>query len=81
MLLAAALVVCLATVPLLGGRLDALADLELRARWTLLAALGIQMAIVYVVPHWPHDLLSAGHLASYAFAVGSSWRTGACRGC
>jgi MFS family permease len=69
-LLGAALLVCLATVPLLGGRLDALADLELQARWTLPAALGLQMAIVYAVPDWPHDLLSAGHLASYAFAVG-----------
>ena len=69
MLLGAALLVCLAAVPLLGGRLDALAYLELRARWTLIVALGIQMAIVYVVPHWPGDLLSAGHLASYGFAI------------
>jgi MFS family permease len=68
-LLGAALLVCLATVPLLGGRLDALAYLELRARWTLIVALGIQMAIVYVVPDWPGDLLSAGHLASYGFAI------------
>ena len=40
MLLAAALLVCVGTVPLLGGRLEALAALELRARWTLVAALG-----------------------------------------
>jgi MFS family permease len=70
MLLAAALAVCVATVPLFGGRLEALADLELRARWTLLAALGTQMTIVYVVPHWPDGLLSAAHVGSYLFAVG-----------
>ena len=70
MLLAAALVVCVATVPLFGGRLEALAELELRARWTLIAALGVQMMIVYVVPHWPAALLSAAHVGSYLFAVG-----------
>jgi MFS family permease len=70
MLLAAALAVCIATVPLFGGRLEALADLELRARWTLIAALGVQMTIVYLVPHWPEDLLSAAHVGSYLFAVG-----------
>src|SRR3954451_25205183 len=70
MLLAAALAVCIATVPLFGGRLEALADLELRARWTLIAALGIQMTIVYVVPHWPEDLLAVAHVGSYLFGVG-----------
>jgi MFS family permease len=70
MLLAAALLVCVATVPLFGGRLEALADLELRARWTLIVALGIQMTIVYAVPHWPADLLDAAHVGSYLFGVG-----------
>ena len=70
MLLAAALFVCVATVPVLGGRLELLADLELRARWTLIAALGTQVTIVYLVPSWPEGLLSAAHVASYLFAVG-----------
>jgi MFS family permease len=73
MLLAAALLVCLGTVPLFGGRLELLAELELRARWTLVAALGTQMTIVYVVPGAPQDLLSAAHVASYLFATGFLW--------
>jgi MFS family permease len=73
MLLAAALLVCIATVPLFGGRLEALAELELRARWTLIAALGTQMTIVYVVPGAPHDLLSVAHVGSYVFAIGFLW--------
>ena len=73
MLLAAALLVCIATVPLFGGKLERLADLELTARWTLVAALGTQMTIVYVVPGAPHDLLEVAHVASYAFAVGFLW--------
>jgi MFS family permease len=73
MLLAAALLVCIATVPLFGGRLEALAELELRARWTLIAALGTQMTIVYGVPGAPHDLLSVAHVASYGFAIGFLW--------
>jgi MFS family permease len=73
MLLAAALLVCIATVPLFGGRLEALAGLELRARWTLIAALGTQMTIVYVVPDAPHTLLSIAHVGSYGFAIGFLW--------
>lgn len=73
MLLAAALLVCIATVPLFGGRLERLAELELRARWTLVAALGTQMMIVYVVPGAPHELLEAAHVGSYAFAIGFLW--------
>lgn len=73
MLLAAALLVCIATVPLFGGKLERLAELELRARWTLVAALGTQMTIVYVVPGAPHELLEVAHVASYAFAVGFLW--------
>jgi MFS family permease len=73
MLLAAALLVCIGTVPLFGGRLEALAELELRARWTLVAALGTQLTIVYVVPDAPRDLLSGAHLCSYLFAIGFLW--------
>ena len=73
MLLAAALLVCIATVPLFGGRLERLAELELHARWTLVAALGIQMTIVYAVPDAPHDVLSAAHVGSYGFAIGFLW--------
>jgi hypothetical protein len=69
MLIGAALIVGLATVVLTGGRLMALSDLTFRKAWALPAALGIQMLIVYVVPDAPHGLLSAAHVASYAFAA------------
>jgi MFS family permease len=73
MLIAAALLVCIATVPIAGGRLGHLADLELRHLWTLPAALGLQLTIVYVVPHWPETLLETGHMASYGFAALFLW--------
>ena len=73
MLIAAALLVCVATVPIAGGRLRHLADLELHHRWTLLAAFGLQLTIVYAVPHWPEALLQTGHLASYGFAAWFLW--------
>ena len=73
MLIAAALLVCIATVPIAGGRLGYLADLELRHRWTLPAAFGLQLTIVYVIPHWPGALLETGHMASYGFAAWFLW--------
>ena len=73
MLIAAALLVCIATVPIAGGRLGRLADLELHHRWTLPSALGLQLTIVYLVPHWPSALLEVGHMASYGFAAWFLW--------
>jgi MFS family permease len=73
MLIAAALLVCIATVPIAGGRLGHLADLELRHRWTLPSALGLQLVIVYLIPHWPEALLETGHMASYGFAAWFLW--------
>src|SRR5262245_29060687 len=69
MLLGAVLLVCLGTVPLFGGRLEALAELELRARWSLVAALGVQVTIVYLFPDLPGAVLNAAHIASYLFAA------------
>lgn len=56
-------------VPLLGGRLAALA--ELRLRWTpaLLSALAVQLAVLRLVPDWPGAVLVAGHVASYGLAA------------
>ena len=73
MLIAAALLVCIATVPLAGGRLGHLADLELHHRWALPAAFGLQLTIVYLVPHWPEALLETAHMASYGFAAWFLW--------
>jgi hypothetical protein len=68
MLLGLALIAALASVPLAGGRLGALADVTFRLPWLLLAALGVQVLITSVVAggdSWLHD---AAHLASYAMA-------------
>jgi hypothetical protein len=69
MLIGSALIVCLLTVPLLGGQLSALADLTFRHVWLLPAGFGIQLLIVYVVPDWPAGVLNAVHVATYGFAA------------
>jgi hypothetical protein len=64
-LIGVVLLVCLATVPLAGGRLAALADVRFRAPWLALAAIGVQVLVISIVPRgaeWTHH---AAHLASY----------------
>ena len=63
-----ALAVALATVPLAGGRLGRLADLELRAGWLVLAALAVQIVIISVVPDASPELSRALHMGTYALA-------------
>jgi Family of unknown function (DUF5317) len=68
-ILVVAAVLCVATVPLAGGRLSRLLEIELRATWTALAALALQLLITTVAPtgaQVPHEAL---HLASYALAA------------
>jgi hypothetical protein len=77
MLIGAALLLAVCTVPLAGGRLSALAELSFRRAWTLPAALGLQLLIVYVLPGAPEPLLNAAHAGSYVFAlvfVVANWR-------
>ena len=69
MLIGAALIVCLLSVPLAGGKLTALADIKFRDAWLLPAALGIQLLIVYALPGWPKGVLDALHVWTYAFAA------------
>jgi hypothetical protein len=69
MLIGAAFLVCLLTVPLLRGRLSAIAELSFRHAWLLPAAFAIQLTIVYVIPHWPHAVLNVGHMGTYGFAA------------
>jgi MFS family permease len=57
MLPALFLILTLATVPLAGGRLMALAELQMERAWTLFAAISIQVLIVTVIP----DHLTAIH--------------------
>jgi hypothetical protein len=73
MLIGAALILGVVSVALAGGRLMALGELTFARAWTLPAALGIQMLIVYVIPGAPHGLLSVAHVASYAFAAAFVW--------
>ena len=50
MLLGVIFLLCLASVPLAGGRLGALAEMELRASWLVLAGLGAQILVISVFP-------------------------------
>lgn len=77
MLIGLAFVLCVATVPLAGGQLGALADVRLRAGWLLIAALAIQIVIVSVVPGWSEGGHNAAHLASYGLLAAfllANWR-------
>ena len=58
-------VLCLATVPLAGGRLGALADLRFRAPGILVAAILAQVLIISVVPQGSAALHNAVHLGTY----------------
>jgi hypothetical protein len=59
---------CIASVPLAGGRLVRV--LELRLRWTaaVFAALALQIAITTLIPGGDPSLHDALHLVSYALA-------------
>lgn len=65
-----AFLICLATVPLAGGRIAALADLRFRARGILYAAIVAQVLIISVLPHGSAALHDAVHVGTYvAIAV------------
>ena len=65
MLIGAALLLCILTVPLAGGRLSRLADLEFRHSWLAVAALVVQVLIISVLPGGARGLSEEVHLASY----------------
>lgn len=65
MLIGFVLLLCVASVPLAGGRLGALSDVRLRAPWLAAAAILAQIAIISIFPQggsWVHH---ATHLATY----------------
>ena len=64
MLLVIAALALLATVPLAGGRLSLLADIQLRAVWAVLLAAALQVAITQMAGG-SHALHVALHLLSY----------------
>jgi hypothetical protein len=61
------------SVPILGGRLQALASARPRRVWVILAALAIQVIAISVVPGWPRLLLVTAHLLSYVMAGFFVW--------
>lgn len=65
MLITVALALAIASVPLLGGSLARLADLEFRHGWIALLALGLQVLVIEVVPEGDDATLRAAHLVSY----------------
>jgi hypothetical protein len=70
MLIGAALLLCIVSVPLLGGRLHALAELELRRGGVAVAALLIQFVIISILPGDAWGLSKEIHLATY-FMLGA----------
>ena len=66
MLLVIGAIVCVLSVPLARGSLGRLADLDVRAIWTVLAAAAIQVIITSAVRGGSHELHVALHVVSYA---------------
>lgn len=73
MLFAAYLALCVVSVPLAGGRLEALADVRLRRTWLILGAFAAQVLIMAVVPAAeavPHEAI---HVGTYVLAGCFVW--------
>lgn len=73
MVLLAVLVLALLLVPLLGGRLGRLAEIDLKAMWAIAVGLGLQILIISIIPNsfeWSHEPI---HFLSYGFAAVFVW--------
>lgn len=68
MLLLVAVMLAAITVPIFGGRLLALADLRFNRAWLILAAIGVQIAIVSVLPSGTPAVHVVAHICSYVLA-------------
>ena len=68
MLLPACLLAVFASVPVLSGRLGALAAVQLRSGWVLGVALGIQVLVITVLPGGAPAAHKVLHVSSYALA-------------
>ncbi|MDP9375965.1 MAG: hypothetical protein M3P40_00035 [Actinomycetota bacterium] len=68
MILVVVTLACFLSVPLTGGRLMRLADLELRAPWAALLTIALQVLIVTVFPDGDKNLYEKVHLFTYALA-------------
>jgi hypothetical protein len=56
---------CLVSVPLTGGKLSRLAQLQLRWLWVAPLALGVQVVIITLVPGGNHTVHAAIHIGTY----------------
>ena len=63
--LLALLTICVATVPLAGGRLGGMADIRFTRAWAGIGAITLQYTILKAFPHGDRGLHAALHLASY----------------
>jgi hypothetical protein len=57
--------VLVASVPALGGRLERLADLRFRAGWLIFAAVGVQVAVFFLLPQGAEGLRALLYVGSY----------------
>jgi hypothetical protein len=73
MLLVFAALIVLATVPLAGGSLAALADVRLRGVWVVATALGVQILIVSVLPGLSPEVFRPVHAATYGLLGWFLW--------
>jgi hypothetical protein len=73
MILAIVYALCLATVPLAGGRVTRLGDVKLRAPWIAGAAIALQILIVSVFPRALDSVAEPLHLASYGLLGVFAW--------
>lgn len=69
MLLVALVLLAALTVPIFGGRLGRLADIQLRHAWLLGAALALQILVISVVPSLPELFGQLVHIVTYALAA------------
>lgn len=79
MAMVACLLICLATVPLAGGRIGALADFRPASAWSLWVALFLQIGITFW-PGGPGVLYPVANVVSYGFGFLFLWANRGLRG-
>jgi hypothetical protein len=72
-ILVAAALIGMLTVPLAGGQLSTLAQLPFRAIWAVWASIAIQVSITVAGAHVPATVAEVLHIASYALAAWCIW--------
>jgi hypothetical protein len=73
MLLGVIFLLVVLTVPLAGGRLSRVGDLQLHAPWLALAGIGLQIAIVSLIPGGSAALHETIHIGSYVLLGACAW--------